>query len=208
MRDWAFIARMIWKATKYLFLIAFSGIIGANLGIGVGLLISMLTGEPGWVAHGRCAGWTLFVVIAAIGAPLGFVRFVRFGYRKVAPKSADEEASQPEVSERLESRGRSLLFGPLLGAFGGLILGGMVGGYLIALHFFAALSPLGPGGWWPILPLTFQVSAGGFSTKQPVVMVAWLILVGLFVTMGIILGIFCSVSWGSRRFEVFPSRRN
>jgi hypothetical protein len=89
----------------------------------------------------------------------------------------------------------------------GLILGGMAGGFLIAFYFFAALSPLGPGGWWPMLPLTFQRSDGGFSTQDRFVLIPWLIMVGVFVVLGVCLGLFGSVSWGGQRFQVFRTKR-
>jgi len=215
MPNWALIARMIWFVARYLFLIVFSSIVGANLGLAVGLAIGELTGEPGWAAHGRCAGWTLFVLLAAFGAPLGFVRFHNF-YKSTdngRQKNRDEQTPpaenepQPVEPERIEGGVKALLVAPLIGAFMGLILGGMAGGLLVALYFFAALSPLGPGGWWPILPLTFESFDNGFSTKDAFILVPWLVVVVAFVILGVFFGLFGTVSCGQKRYQVFRSKK-
>jgi hypothetical protein len=206
------IARTMWGATKYLFLIVFSSIVGAHLGTAVGLAIGAIAGEPSWAAHGRCVGWTLFVLVAAIGAPFGFVYFQN-DFASGAGKSRKHRKPQPVegesavvAAETIEGGAKAIVVAPLLGAFMGLIVGGMAGGLLVAFYFFAALSPLGPGGWLPILPLRFQGSADGFSANTPFMVVAWLIVVITFVVLGAIAGLFGRVSCGRKRYQVFRSK--
>jgi MFS family permease len=200
---------MIGKATKYLSLIVFASIAGAYLGSAVGSALGAITGDPGWAVHGRCAGWTLFALVAAVGVPFGFVRRYpdTVKRRKTRPNQPTpppikRESTAPE-GQRTEGGIKAILIAPLIGAFMGLILGGMLGGYGVALYFFAGLSPLGPGGWWPILPLTFQSTSDGFSTKDFVI--PWLTVVGTFVISGAVLTLLGGVSCGKTRFQVFGS---
>ena len=210
MQFWTLIARMIWKAPKYLFLIVFSSIVGAYLGSGVGMAVAAMTGDPGWAAHGRCAGWTLFALVAAVGAPFGFVRFTdtvkprKPRRNPPTPAPIKRESTAPEI-QRTEGGIKAILIAPLLGAFMGLILGGMLGVFLVPLYFFAALSPLGPGGWWPILPLTSQSAGDGFSTKDPFMLIPVLTVVGTFVISGAALALLAGASYGKTRFQVFGS---
>ncbi len=210
MSRWELICRMIWYAAKYLFLLVFSSIAGAILGSGVGLAIGAWTGEPAWATHGRCAGWTLFVLVAAIGAPFGFPSIHTDNGRRPGRRHLTRSLIGPDSRlvdpERIEGRVKSILVAPLLGAFMGLILGGIAGGFLIALYFFAVLSPLGPGGWWPILPLTFQPSDGGFITEDRFILFPYLVVVGLFVITGVCLGFFGTVSCGKKHYQVFGSK--
>jgi hypothetical protein len=213
MSVWALILQIAWYCAKYLFLIVLSSIVGANLGMAVGLAISALTGEPDWTAHGRCAGWMLFVLVAVGGAPFGFVRlytgtdYTKKRRRRRQATRVNNGGSETDESKKIVGGLRALLFGPLIGAFMGLILGGMAGGLLVALYFFAALSPLGPGGWWPILPLAFRSSAGGFSSKEPFMIIAWIIVVATFVLLGALLGLFGFVSCGEERYQVFRANK-
>ena len=218
MRFWSIIARSLWRAATYLFLIVFSSIVGAQLGTWVGLVIAALAGDSSWTTHGQCAGWTLFVLVAAVGAPLGFVYFcdskIPVGKKRRnrrTPPDVDDEPQSVGGEESVEAetiRGiKAVVVAPLLGAFMGLIVGGMAGGALVALYFFVALSPFGPGGWWPILPLTFEPSGDGFSTKAPFILFPWLIVVGAFVLFGIFLGLFGTVTVGKKRYQVFRSKK-
>jgi len=211
MGSWGSIARITWKAARYLLLIVLSSIVGAQLGGMAGSAIGAMTGEAGWVAHGRCAGWTLFVLVAAIGAPFGFVYFCsdkvpkrRQVQRRPPPDESELEGERTEGQKTVGGI-KAILVAPSIGAFMGLICGGMLGGLLVAFYFFVALSPLGPGGWWPILPLAFQSSDGGFSTKDPFILIPWLVIVGTFVLLGVLLGIFGSISVGQTRYQAFRS---
>lgn len=208
------VPRVIWKTTKYLFLVVFSSIVGAQLGLWGGLAVAAITGDPSWVAHGRCAGWTLFFLLSAVGAPLGIVRFysgavnrpTTSGNRPALP-AVERQRNVPAEGQRTEGGIRAILIAPLIGGFGGLILGGILGGYLVALYFFVALSPLGPGGWWPVLPLAFQSNGDGFSTKDAFLWLPWLVIVGTFVVLGAFLGLFESATWGHKRFQAFRSHQ-
>jgi len=166
-----------------------------------------MTGGPRWewAAQGRCVGWTAFVLLAAVGAPLGWARF---GNKAAGATHVAEPTLAGDEPRRVEGRLKSLLVGPLLGGLMGLIVSGIAGGYLIALYFFAVLSPWGPGGWWPVLPATFHMQAGGVGTKDPVILIPWLIVVGTFAAVGVVMGLVCNVSVGHRRFAVFGPRRN
>jgi hypothetical protein len=151
----------------------------------------------------------LFVLVAAVGAPFGFVYFCsdkvpkrRQDQRRPPP---DEDAVECKTTEDRKTVGgtKAILVAPSIGALLGLLCGGILGGFLVALYFFLALSPLGPGGWWPILPLGFQSSTGGFSTQDAFIFIPWLMIVGTFVLLGLFLGIFGSVSVGQTRYQVF-----
>jgi hypothetical protein len=173
-----------------------------------------MTGEPGCVAHGRCVGWTLFFLVAAVGAPFGFVHFCsgavkrrKAGRKPPTPPPAERETTPPVESQTTEGGIKAFLIAPLIGGFGGLILGCMAAGCLVALYFFAALSPLGPGGWWPILPLAFQSTGDGFSSKDSFILTSFLIVVGTCVILGALLGLFGTVSWGQKRFQIFRSNK-
>ncbi len=205
------IARMVWRTTKYLFLIVFSSILGANLGMAVGAAIAVLTGEADWWAvQGRCAGWTLFVLIAAVGAPFGFWDFYpgtqhESGNPRTLP-AVQIERTKPDVDQIIVGGIKAILIAPLIGAIMGLLVGGIFVGFLVALYFFVALSPLGPGGWWPILPVTFHAIGDGFTTKDPIILIPWLVVVGTFVVLGALLGI-SGISVGRTLYQVFRSRK-
>lgn len=206
-------ARLIWKAVTYLFLIAFSSIVGASLGSFLGHALGALLGEPDWwLAQGRCAGWTLFVLVAVVGAPFGFVYFYprtqHQGGNQRTPSHVRRAWTEPTEGQRTVGGIRALLIAPLAGAFMGLIVGGMLGGYLIALYFFVALSPVGPGGWWPILPLNFHSTGDGFGTKDPVILIPCLIVVGTFIVLGALLGLSGIMSVGGTRYQVFRSSKD
>lgn len=206
-------AWMIWKAAKYLALIVVSSIVGAQLGTVVGAGIGALTGEPSWAAHGRCAGWTLFVLIAAVGAPFGFVYFCEDKvpksrkFRRTPPPQENE--AEPEVREDgrtvsgMKAVPRVFLFGGIIG----MVFGAMLVGCLVALYFFAALSPLGPGGWWPVLPLAFQSTGDGFSATNVPFGVLCLIVFGTVFVLGIVLAMIGGpVTSGGTRYQVFRSK--
>jgi MFS family permease len=206
MSAWASIGRLAWRATRAFFLIVFASIIGAYVGTLGGYGLAALTGDWGWVNHGRCAGWTIFVAMAIVGIPTGHVRFCnkRPSLRSLPPEECERAELEPAAAEavKVEGRLKSLLIAPLLGAFMGLIVGGMVGGFLIAVYFFVALSPLGPGGWWPVLPLTFQAAGDGFSSSDPLWLIPWLTVIGAFVLAGALLGLVGTTTVGNRRYEV------
>jgi hypothetical protein len=208
MSTWATIGRTVSRCTTAFFLVVFAGIIGANVGTLGGSVLATWTGEWVWVNHGRCAGWSLFVVIAVIGIPTGHSRFgnkPRVGAVDELPGEAEQPGAGQPVT--IEGRLKSLLVAPLLGAFMGLIVGGIAGGFFTAIYFFAALSPFGPGGWWPILPLTFRGGGDGFSSNNPWWLIPWLIIVGTLVSSGALLGLFTTVTFGKRRFDVFSNSR-
>jgi hypothetical protein len=210
MAAWASIGRAVWRATKAFFLVVFVSIVGAHFGTLVGGGLAVLAGNPAWINHGRCAGWALAVITAIIGIPTGHVHFCGDDCRRDAPVRRDErksrEPSEPPAAAgavKVEGRLKSLVIAPLIGALMGLIVGGMVGGYLIAVYFFAALSPLGPGGWWPVLPLTFEAAGDGFSSSDPLWLIPWLTVIGAFVLAGALFGLFGTTTVGNRRYEVF-----
>lgn len=214
MQFWTLIAWKFWKATKYLSLIVFSSIVGAHLGSGIGAAFAGMTGEPNCVAHGRCAGWTLFFLVAAVGAPFGFVHFCtdavkrrKADWKTPTSQPAECETAPPVEGQTTEGGIKAFLIAPLIGGFGGLIVGCMAAGCLVALYFFAALSPLGAGGWWPILPLAFQSSGDGFSSKDSFILTFFLIIVGTCVILGALLGFFGSASCGKKRFQIFCSNK-
>ena len=206
------IARMVWRATKYLFLIVFSSILGAQLGTEVGAAIGVLTGEAGWwVAQGRCAGWTVFILLAVVGGPFGFVYF----FSGTQPHSGNPrplpalqcERTKPVVDQKTVGGIKAILMAPLIGAIMGLLVGGILSGFLVAFYFFVALSPLGPGGWWPILPVTFHARGDGFTTKDPFILIPWLVVVGTFVALGVLFGL-AGISVGRTHYQVFRSRKD
>ena len=187
----------------------FASIIGAHVGTLGGSVLAALTGDGAWVNHGRCAGWSLFVAIAVTGIPTGHSRFGN-KRRRCNVDELPGEAEHPSAGQpvTIEGRLKSLLVAPLLGAFMGLIVGGIAGGFFTAIYFFAALSPFGPGGWWPILPLTVRVAGDGFNSNNPWWLIPWLITVGTFVISGALLGLFTTVTFGKRQFDVFSKRAN
>jgi hypothetical protein len=200
----------MWTVTKWLFLVVFAGIAGAWFGRWAGMGLSAFTGEQAWVAHGRCAGWTLFAIVAAVGGPLGFVTFGGTADRKKPGEQParptqplPQSTPEPTGHERFESRFKAAFVGPLVGALMGLFLGGMALGYLIAVYFFAALSPIGPGGWWPMLELTSTTAAGGFSSNDPLLVRLILIVLSLFVFAGTLFGLFGTTSVGDKRYRLF-----
>ena len=216
------VVRMLWNAAKYLTLIALSSIVGAHLGSIADMAIGFFWSDAAWAAHGRSAGWTIFVVVAAIGAPFGFVYFgtdsprAKRNRKKAAPRPearkpptepAAQSAPEPDAPESLAEPPitgmKARLVAPAVGAFMGLILGGMLGGFLAMIYFFVALSPFCPGGWWPILQLSFRASGDGFSTNAPFLAVLWLIGVGVLTLGGAVISLFTTISVGSRRYQVF-----
>jgi hypothetical protein len=218
------VAGAVWKGVKYLFLIAASGVAGAYFGSLFGLAAAHLTGEPAWAMHGRCGGWTIFVITAFIGAPFGFVHWGSDWKRKkrrcpqVPPQDTNDTPSpsvEAAVSVPMDAaataepqRGiKAALVAPLAGGLLGLLLGGMLGGWLILLYFFVAQSPLGPGGWWPILRLSSKSMPGGFSTEDALMKITWLVAVGTCVVLGAIFGLFGTVSIGQRRYQAFGSSK-
>lgn len=215
------------KATTYLLLIAFASIAGAYVGQRAGGVIARMTKEPAWIVHGRCVGWATLFLAGAIGGPLGFARFVGRGpggghdgepgrppggRNKAArawlrsPKEAESEDSQPPGDT--PQRGvKAILVALLFGGFVGLIVGSALFLYIMVLYFSAAVSPLGPGGWWPILPLPFTTVGGAFRASNSFIGVLWLIVAGVSVLGGALLSLFGTVEVGRRRFQVFRSHK-
>jgi hypothetical protein len=211
MVSWAAIGRALVRCGKAFFLFVFASVVGANLGLLFGFVPAVLTGEWAWSSHLRCTGWTLFAIGAVVGSFTGHARFgagARPGARRQPPEVEETPESGP-VGKAVKTEGRlkSLLVSPLVGAFAGLILGGMAGGFLVAVYFCLALSPFGPGGWWPVLPLSYRTTGEGFSTDDPWLIWPWAIVVGAFVLAGALLATFTTVTVGKKRYEVFPSRR-
>ncbi len=205
MAAWASIGRGVYRATSAVFLIVFASIIGAHLGTIAGFGVALLTGEAAWTNHGRGVGWTLCVAMAIIGIPTGHARFGNkrplFGPLPLA----EPEPPSARGPVRVEGRLKSLVIAPLLGAFVGLIVGGMIAGFFTAIYFSVALSPFGPGGWWPVLPLGNRIAAGGFSSSDTWWLIPWLSIVGLFVLAGALMGLAGETTFGNRRYEVFRS---
>jgi hypothetical protein len=192
----------MWKFITYLYLIAISGFAGAAVGSGVGVAVSQMTGQPDWVLHGRCAGWTAFTLFAAIAAPFGLVHFCRDTgqWRKIpglpSTMLSFEQKSTAQRSQSTEGGIKAVLMAPFIGGFMGLILAFPLSGILTVLYFFVTLSPLAPGGWWPILPPAFRSIGDGFALVILAVM-------GACVILGAILTLSFGVSWGKTRFQVF-----
>lgn len=206
MASWGSVARITWKGARYLLLIVFSSIVGAQVGGMAGCVIGAMTGEPAWGIHGRCAGGTFFVLLAALGAPFGLVYFCsekvpkrRHVQRRPPPDERELERGTIEGQKTVTGI-KAVLAASLAGSLMGLICGVSVGGLLVALYFFIALSPLGPGGWWPMLPLTFQSTGGAFTTNDAFAIAAWLTVLGTFMLLGVFLCIIGSVSVGQTRY--------
>ena len=205
------ITRRIGNAAAYLLLVTASGIGGAQFGALLGLAVGGLMGETEWwVVQGRCAGWTLFVLVAVVGAPIGFVYFYPRSLRqegsKRTPPHVERERTASIAGQRTVGGIRALLIAPLAGAFMGLIGGGMLGGYLIAIYFLVALSPFGPGGWWPILPLDFYSAGDGFGTKNPIILIPYLYIVGTSILLGVLFGL-SGITVGGTYYQVFRSNK-
>lgn len=205
------ITRLIGKAAAYLLLVAGSGIGGAYFGTWAGLAIGGLMGEPDWwMAQGRCVGWTLFVLVAIVGTPIGFVYFYPRSLRqegsKRTPPHVERERTASIVGQRTVGGIRALLIALLAGAFMGLIVGGMLAGYLAAIYFLVALSPFGPGGWWPIVPLDFYSAGDGFGTKNPIILIPYLYIVGTSILLGVLFGL-SGITVGGTYYQVFRSNK-
>lgn len=192
----------MWKFTAYLYLIVVSGFAGAAIGSGVGDAVSAMTGQPDWVMHGRCAGWTAFTLLAAVGGPFGFVRFCgETGRRQKITRlpstlvSFEHERTAPD-DQRTERGFKAVLMAPLIGGFMGFILAFPLSGILVALYFFVTLSPLAPGGWWPILLPAFRSIGDRFA-------LVILALAGTCVLLGAVLALLMGVSCGKTYFQVF-----
>lgn len=208
MEMWALMMRLLGKGAKYLFLIAFVSFFGAGLGSLVGEIIGELSGsrswpeQAAWIAHGRCVGWTLFAVIAVVGAPFGFVSY--------CDEPPPFDRNETTTAERHTTQGgiKAIVAGISVGAVMGLILDLVLsvklGVFLVILYGFVAFSPLGPDGWWPILaPMVRSI-----HDAVPITLVGWLIVLGGLVLFGAISGPFGTTSVGNRRFQAFRSHED
>lgn len=208
MEMWALMTRLLGKGTKYLFLIAFASFSGAVLGSLVGHMIGELRGsgswpeQAAWIAHGRCVGWTLFALIAVVGAPFGFV-----SYCDEPPPFDRNETTAPErhtTQGGIKAIVGGISVGAVMGLILGLVLSVKLGVFLVILYGFVAFSPLGPDGWWPILAPMFR----SIHDAIPFTLVSWLIVLGCLVLLGAILGPFGTTSVGNRRFQTFRSHED
>jgi hypothetical protein len=120
------------------------------------------------------------------------------------PEVIREEVITPE---RCAGGFKAMLAGPLVGSVMGLFIGSMACGILVGLYFFIALSPLGPGGWWPIFSLSWETTGDGFSTRDPRLMTPTLCVLGFFVLTGFIAGFFGTTHVGKKHYRVFGKSR-
>lgn len=203
------IIRFLTKAGSYSLLIAISGFVGAHFGSFAGMAIAAVTRDSDWVTHGRCAGWTFLVLFAVIGAPFDYVYFVTghsLKHRAISRKRGWEDAEEkPQEFERTVRGLKAVPAVLLIGAAGGLIVGGILCGYLVAVYFFVALSPWGPRGWWPVLPLSFKSTGGGSSSENPIAVAIALGSLGTCVLLGIVIGLSGATFFGKTRYQVFGS---
>jgi len=196
---------MMWKLITYVYLIAVSGFAGAAIGSGVGSAISEMTGQSDFVLHGRCVGWIAFTLLAAVGAPLGFIRFCGDGGRR--RKTPDlpsgrlpfEHERAARGGQRTEGGIKAVLMAPLIGGLMGLILAFPLSGIVTALYFFVTLSPVAPNGWWPILPPAFRSIGDSFAHVI-------LAIAANCVILGAVVAFLAGVSCGNTRFQVFGRR--
>ena len=205
---------MIWRAWRCLLLIILSGVLGGLLGQYSGAAVAWVTGRGRWATHGRCTGWTLATIAAAVMA-IGAPKFLlRFWYENEGTGKARRNWSCPrEGNERygydgLEVEGIKAL--PVMcgaGAVVGLICGSMAAGMMMAFYFFAVLSPLAPGGWWPVLQHLSRVqwTGDGFvgDGDSSYALVCFIVL-GSMIVLGAVLGPFWNyIDVGSKRYRVF-----
>src|SRR5687768_3789954 len=98
MATWELIGWVVWRLTKAFFLLVFSGIVGAHVGMLAGFGLGALTWDWAWVHHGRCAGWTLAMVTAIIGIPTGHVRFGSGDRKRQAAEPRQGLVQEPLVA--------------------------------------------------------------------------------------------------------------
>ena len=218
MRRWISIAGRIWRGTRYLWLIMLSSIIGAILTQAVGLGIVLLTGEPRWATHVRCAGWTLFGIVAAalaIGAPDVIERFwytriskARDVQRGPQTGGDDNKEKTDDGSIRIVRGIRAIPAVCLIGGFVGLIAGCMLSGMFVVVYFFLALSPLARDGWWPLLPWYAVGTGDGFIATGNGAPPAYIFLLIFGSTMLLLIAVRFTGSWssGQTRYAVFGSK--
>jgi hypothetical protein len=135
------------QVAKYIFLILLSGLVGGYAGTVADALMQNTSGVA------RHWGWILGAVVAAVGAPFGWVRLGPDG------KSRRSIFALPMQRIRASSKGtRSGITGgrkrrtgafkaAAAGGFLGLLTGGVLGGVLLMIWFSISMSPFAPAAW-------------------------------------------------------------
>jgi len=196
----AFAAEWGLKLVCYVFFILAFALAGAYFGSFVDPLLRHI-GQEG-VGHGRCAGWMLGALTAAIGLPMGWVKIggKRFSFprraprrrKKILPRVRKRKASEDGQGDEPTRVGEVFKTGGTLGLIGS-VCGLFLGAYLVVIWFSLAMSPFAPGGWFESItfeqdshrettPLARQDEpAMSMSTKNPV---AWYFFLSPVVILG------------------------
>jgi hypothetical protein len=173
-------------------------LVGGMLGLFVDALLASLWSDfwqPGWAQH-TC--WLAFLALAIFGLATGKLQTNRWVERSTADDAADEPTGTP-------IKGFPAM---VLGAFGGSILGIILGGALLMMWFSLSLSPWPMEGWFE--SLRWDSAEGqrhddsraggiGMATNHPVAIAMFCIPIAMLGVTGAIAAGFGGVSVGSAR---------
>jgi len=184
------------QVAKYFFLILLSGLVGAYAGTFVDALMQNASGMA------RHWGWILGAVVAAIGAPFGWVSFGSDGKSRrsifALPMQRIRTSSKGARSGITAGRERPMgaFKAAAAGGFLGLLAGGALGGTLLMVWFSIAMSPFAPTAWNRSVSLKKERPAyihrdrerANLSTKNPIPLTLFFGSVAVLGTAGAIAG--------------------
>lgn len=158
------------KAYGILLIAAIGGLVGANLSRLFGAFLA--AGDRAeQLVHWVHGGWIVGAVLFLLGALTKQVRVISSSMFGLSPKKSPIRRQEPSGERTGRSiRGRSIGVpaGIALGAAGGMILGGMLGGTFLMFWFSLTSSPFAPASWASSVQIERSEIASDVPDERPV----------------------------------------